>query len=123
MERSPDPTWSAPATADYSATYYRFVTLAAAGTYTLTGASAKADGVMSNAPAAGEQARCVWGAVHKIEAGTGGLAIGDLIYSDANGKGVHNVATAGAFFMGRCVKAATAGNIAEFTWGPGSNAG
>ncbi len=121
--RSPENTWSAPATADYTATLYRFVTMASTGKYTLTGTSAAADGVMGNSPDLDEPARCEWGGVQKVEAGTGGLAFGDKIYSDSTGKGVAGVATAGAFFMGRCVKAAAAGSVADFTWGPGSNAG
>jgi hypothetical protein len=121
--RTPENVWSAPATADYSATLYRFVTLASTGKFTLTGTSAQADGVMGNAPVADAQARVNWGGVQKIEAGTGGLALGDKVYSDTNGKGVAGVATVGAYYMGRCVKAAAAGEVAEMLWSPGSNAG
>lgn len=121
--RSPENIYSAPADADYSATVARFVTQKSDGDLVLAGASALAIGVMYNAPAAGAQARADWGGVQRIECGAGGLAVGDKVYSDANGKGVAGVATAGAFFMGVCTQAGAAGEVAQFVWSPGSNAG
>lgn len=121
--RSPEPIYSAPADADYSATIARFVTIKNDGDIVLAGAGAQADGVMYNAPKQGEQARLEAIGTHRIEAGAGGLAVGDKVYSDASGKGVAGVATAGAYYMGKVTKAAAAGAIAQFFWSPGSNAG
>lgn len=120
--RSPEPIYSDAATADYSATTARFVVIASGG-ITLCGASALADGLMYNAPASGDQARVEAIGTHRVEAGAGGLAKGDKVYSDATGKGITGVATAGAFYMGKCTKAAAAGEVAQLFWGPGSNAG
>lgn len=121
--RSPEPIFSAPAAADYSATVARFVEFNSSGQLVLCGIHNRALGVMYNAPAAAEQARCEAVGTHRIEAGTGGLALGDKVYSDAAGKGVAGDAGAGAAYMGTCTVAAAAGNIAQFFWAPGSNAG
>lgn len=121
--RSPEPIFSGPANADYSATIARFVTVNNTGKVVLTGASAHAMGVMYNAPVLDEQARVDAVGTHRIEAGVAGLALGDKVYSDATGKGIAGVATVGAFFMGICTLAAAAGAVAQFFWAPGSNAG
>ena len=116
--RTPENVWSAPAAADYSATLYRFVRLISTGKFQQIGtAGLQADGVMGNSPEADEQARVNWGGVQKIEAGTGGIALGDLVASDNAGKGV--VTGADKYHMGRCVKAAAAGEVGEILWSPG----
>lgn len=116
-QRTPEPIFSLPAAADYSATKPRFVTPNSSGQFALTGAGAQATGVMSNAPKAGDQARCEWGGTMKIEAGTGGLALGDKVASDANGKGV--ATGADKYHMGIVVVPAAAGAVAQFIWSPG----
>lgn len=121
--RSPEPIYSAPANADYSATIARLVEINAGGNIVLSGVSGYAMGLMYNAPALGELARVENVGTHRVEAGAGGLAVGDKVYSDATGKGVTGVATAGAPFFGKCTLAAAAGAVAQFFWAPGSNAG
>lgn len=121
--RSPESIFSAPAAADYSATLYRFVTIDTSGNMATSGAGGEAIGVMSNAPASGAQGRCEWDGTHRIEVGTGGLTLGAKVYSDANGKGVTGVATAGAPWFGICTVAGLAGEVAQFVWKAGYNAG
>lgn len=121
--RSPEPIYSAPAGADLSATIARFSTIDAGGLIQLCGASAQPLGVTYNAPAVGELARIDAIGTHRIEAGAGGLAVGSKVYSDATGKGINGVATAGAFFAGTVTLAAAAGAVGQFFWAPGSNAG
>jgi hypothetical protein len=121
--RSPEEIYSAPAAADYSATIARFVTVNSSGLAVLAGTSAHALGVMYNAPIAAELARIDAGGTHRIEAGSGGLALGDKVYSDSTGKGVAGIATAGAWFAGVVTLAAAAGAVAQFFWGPSTNAG
>jgi hypothetical protein len=112
--------WSLPAAADYSATVARLVVVNGSGQIA-TGAAGSPDvvGVMYNAPNTGEQARVEKGSVDRIEAGTGGLALGNKIKSDANGKGV-NAATTGDQYHGICICAAAAGEIALFVWARGA---
>lgn len=116
----PENIWSGPAAADYSSTGpFLFATVNSTGQVaTIGSAGVQADGVLDNAPTATENGRLVFGGVRKIQAGTGGLALGDRVGSDANGKGVHDTTTT-HFTMGVCVVAASAGNIAQFIWSPG----
>lgn len=121
---SPEPIWSGPAAADYSATTARFVTIDTSGNVaTVATAQAHMAGVMYNAPASGKEAR-VDGLVglHRIEAGSGGLALGAKVASDNAGKGI-TASGNGAFFAGICTKAAEAGEVAQFFAAPGSLAG
>jgi hypothetical protein len=120
--RSPENIFSGPAAADYSAAGYIFGTVDSSGNVAKTGNTAQAIGVITNAPTSGAQARLNWGGVQKILAGTGGLALGAKVMSDANGKGI-TATGAGAFYMGICTKAAAATETAEFAWSPGSIAG
>jgi hypothetical protein len=109
---------SLPAAADYSAiTKPRFAVPNGTGKMALCGAGAIAAGIMDNAPKADEPARIEWGGVQKVEAGTGGLALGAKVASSATGTGV----TAGAdtYFMGIVTLAAAEGAVAKFTWTPG----
>lgn len=121
MTVSPQPVWSAPADADYSAiTTPRFMIVKSDGDLQLVGtAGIQADGVMPAGAgvASGSQTRIEWGGIQKIEAGTGGLAVGDKVASDNAGKGV--ATGADKYHMGKVTKAAAAGEIAQFIWNPG----
>lgn len=118
----PENIFGAPPAADYStAGPFLFATINTSGQIaTVAAAGAAADGILDNAPTAAGTGRMVWGGVRKIQAGTGGLALGDRVGSDANGKGVKDTTTA-HFTMGICVKAAAAGAIAEILWSPTKN--
>lgn len=120
--RTPEPYFSLPAAADYSAVEHRFMTVNNAGKFVLAGAgSADVVGVMSTPkPKADEQCRVEKGYVDKITAGAGGLALGDKIASDANGKGV--AAGAATEYHGLCVVPAAANAIAQFIWVRGKTA-
>jgi hypothetical protein len=118
--RSPEPIWSGPAAADYSAvTKPRYVVINSSGEVALVGtATIHMVGTSECGVAAGVQLR-VNGLVgtHRVEAGSGGLAVGDKVASTNVGKGV--VATADDYFAGVCVKAAADGEIAEVFSAPG----
>lgn len=118
---TPENYFSLPADADYSAhTGPRFAVVNATGEAVTAGAGA-ADvvGVITNKPEAAELARIEKNFVDKIEAGTGGLALGDKVKSDSAGKGV-TAGTSGDQYHGVCVRAAAAGAIAEFMWARGA---
>lgn len=105
-----------PAAADLSAKQYYFVL--AAGT--LAGAGAQALGVLQNNPASGDAAGVRVMGVSKVVLG-GTVAVGDLISSDANAKGVKYTAASvaagtpeplsGTHVLGIALEAGDAGDL------------
>ena len=71
------------------------------------------DGILQNKPASGQNAEVDRDGVSKIKAGTGGIAVGDLVTPDANACAI--VAADEDQAAGRCLVAAAAGAIGTVT--------
>jgi hypothetical protein len=70
----------------------------------------------ANAPVGGEYQSCrcyLVGEECLIIAGTGGLTVGDLVTSDANGHGVTAAAGAGVWYGAECLETVAAGSEAR----------
>lgn len=84
------------------------------------GANDVAIGIVEFDTAADKEAVIMDGGHLPIVAGSGGLAIGDEVVSDANGKGVARGSTATTRYnvIGRALTAAAEDEIAMVAWGP-----
>lgn len=98
---------------DLSAAQYTFVS-SDGDEVTQTGAGEAAVGVLFNAPIENDAASVIRGGEPNVYVGTGGVAIGNLVTSDANGKAV--VATTGDVILGEARTAAAAGGLATITF-------
>lgn len=102
--------------ADLSAKQYHFVT-SDGDEVTATGAGLAATGVLFNAPTSADAATVVRGGEVNVFVGTGGLAVGDEVAADADGKAV--VAVSGDVIIGEARTAAAANGLATVTfYGP-----
>lgn len=101
--------------ADLSAKQYTFVT-SDGDEVTTTGAGEAATGVLFNAPVAADAATVVRGGEVIVTVGTGGLAIGGEVASDAAGLAV--AATSTDVVVGIARTAAAAGGLATVTFLP-----
>lgn len=102
--------------ADLSGSQYLFVT-SDGDEVTVTGAGEAATGVLFNDPVSGDAATVVRGGELNVWVGTGGVAVGDKVASDAAGKAV--VAGTGDVILGEVRVAAAAGGLAMITfYGP-----
>lgn len=95
--------------ADLSAEQYTFVK-SDGDEVTQCGAGEAAVGVLFNTPLEDEAATVIRGGEPNVYVGTGGVAIGNLVASDANGQAV--VAAIGDVVLGVARTAAAAGGLA-----------
>jgi hypothetical protein len=104
-----------PVTAGAVVRLYRFIALQADGKYDEAGAQGRADGVSAGAAAADGDliAMALMRGRMKLEAGAA-VSVGDLVASDAQGRAITKVATAGNFLLGVAEQAASAaGEVIE----------
>jgi hypothetical protein len=99
-------------TSDFSAatSQYIGVVLDANGKTVLSGAGARAVGVLLNSPAAGQAASVQVDGVAQALSGAA-VAAGDLLQTDAAGKFITFVPGAGKYCVGVAMEAASAANI------------
>lgn len=95
---------------DLSAAQYLFVT-DDGDEVTVTGAGLAATGVLFNAPVEDDAATVVRGGDPNVWVGTGGVTVGDIVASDANGAAV--VATTGDIALGKARATAAAGGLVQ----------
>lgn len=102
--------------ADFSTTgQYRFGTIDSSGTVGLTGAAARADGVIQNNPESGQAVYLgtKFGMISKIELG-GTVTAGDNLQSGANGVAV----TGTTYVLGTAIESGVSGDIISMLWAP-----
>lgn len=98
------------AAADLSSAQYKFVVISGAGQVNVAGAGARAIGVLQNKPTAGLAAEIITeGESLLVVDGTTAIAAGDMLKSDASGRGVKTT-TATDIVCAMALEASSAAN-------------
>ncbi len=103
--------------ADLSTKQHFIVDVSADKTVILASVAGQAAlGVLVNDPVSGAAARVRTGGVSKVEVGTGDLAAGDQVQTDATGAAI--AAATGDWTLGMCLIGASAGELATILVAP-----
>jgi len=105
------------AAADLSAKQYYIVKCTAAEAVNVGSSAGEAVlGVLQNDPTSGQPAIVRTTGVSKVIVGTGDLAVGALVQTNASGQAI--AAASGDYTIGYCIKGASAGEYAEIVVSP-----